>query len=294
MSHILPVHSWRKVSGDAPLAPLRTEDAVVRSECQLMPEWYYLREEARKSWNYFISDSLVYFREVPKGNANSVLFVSKDNLGLEWIELNLRLIGKPEIYLRMVIEGFSADRMDVGTEIVFANLGFQRNVPMFVDGPKNVKYPKEMNLTRIPVLVRLKMFNERDSFLRQSKGGLGEGNLVVERSDIVDREAKSLGNGVLSVGVVDKIDLPNQMVECGAEAANKVPSDQGGPDKVEFGGLKLNDILSSFRVIFCSDRLEMQFLPVFYEFAKSIEVLLRPINFVHYCANWGHTQSLPQ
>ncbi len=58
--------------------------------------WYYrLREEARKSWKYCVSDKIVDFNQIRKPDVESRLFVDKPNLHSDiWIELHFTLVGE--------------------------------------------------------------------------------------------------------------------------------------------------------------------------------------------------------
>jgi hypothetical protein len=282
-------NSLARVYGESPQAPLRREDAVVRSESQLMPDWYYLREEARKGWNYFITDSLVYRLKMSKRDSHTILLISKNDFGGKWLELNLRLVSERKINLRMVIEIVLPKRMgSARAEIVGSDSGMHRDVSMLVDIPKSVKNPEVMDLFGVRALVWLHASNNCDGFIRKSESAFNECHFGINGFDLVNRKAESLGDGLFGIGMGGEVHLPNQMVERCAETRNKVSSNQSHSE-VELGRVNLNEIFSSFRIVLRRDGLEMRFSPEFYSLAQGIEVFLRPLDFVHYRANW-HTE----
>lgn len=251
-----------------------------------MPDWYYLREEARKSWNYLITDSLVYRFKVMETGPHSILTVSKNNFSAKWLELNLRLVGQSKKYLRMIIEILVPD----GTrgplaKIVGGDGCVHRDMTMFVNIPKCVENPEVVDLSVVPVLVWLHSSDNGNGLFGNAESAFNECDFDIDGSDFVDWKTKSLGNGVAGVGMSDGIHLPNQMVKRGAEARNKISGNQCHPE-VEVGRTNLNDILSSFKIILGEDRLHVRFLPSLYRLAQGIEVFFRPVDFAHYCANW--------
>lgn len=140
-----------------------------------------LGEEARKGWNYFVTDSLVYSSEILNGYANPFFLISKEHFGLRhWLELDVSFVGDIENHLQVVIEFLDLERFGArGFEIILGDRRMKRDVSMFVDIPERVQNPKELSLIRVPNLVWLKGPNCSDGFFGNSKSSPGEGDLVL-------------------------------------------------------------------------------------------------------------------
>jgi hypothetical protein len=64
-----------------------------------------LRKEARKSWDYFVSDKVVHLAELPRLNCNITLSIPEQYCRLWfWIELYVRLKGEGHTDFYAVIE----------------------------------------------------------------------------------------------------------------------------------------------------------------------------------------------
>lgn len=266
--------------------PFRKKDAVVRSKRQLMPDyWCYLREEARKSWNYLVTDGLVYLDEMFESDSKSFLTFPEDDFrSARWIELNVRFVGQSEMYLRMVIEILLADRFGGRCdEIVLGESRMHRDMAMFVDIPKPIENVQVMNFVQVPALVWLNGTNKRDSLFGDAVGIADECPLNVDTVVLKNRESQPLGNRFLGIGC--SVHMPHQVVQRGAEAGDEISSDQREAE-VYFGWTNLNNILSSLKIVIGGNRLTMEFAPRFYELTQVIEVHFRPVDFVHYSANW--------
>jgi hypothetical protein len=254
----------------------------VESQIDLMLPYFRLREEARKSWDYLVTDSLVYCAEILKRDSDPLLLISEYDHGFHWLELHIRLVSEVEEYLSVIIECLFADRLRAGGEFVISDHRMKRDMPMLVDAPQGVQNPKIIELVGIPTSVWLQRSNNTNSLLGHSESGFRKGNLIVQGVLPVDREANSFGLGLIADL---RNQLPSQVIEGRSKTRNKIPSDQSAIN-IQRRGAHINDILASFRFIVRKNALSMEFVPIFYELAQSIQMNLRPGNLVHYGANW--------
>lgn len=250
-----------------------------------MFDYSELREEARKSWNYFVTDSLVYRSEIFNGDSDIFFLVSENDLRRRhWLELHIRLIGNPKDQLRMVIEFIDSKwHCAFGGKSPLTNEGMKRDMTMFVDIPKRMQYPEVFPFVIVPTLVWLQGTNCDNGLFGDAMRRLYKSVLVINGVLPINRETDSLGR----VGHDGCSKLPCQVIESGPETADEVPGNQGD-FSICVGRTNLNDILSSFKVIVGNKAISMIFSPAFYGFAEGIEMHLRPIDFMHYSLNWGH------
>lgn len=272
--------------GRASNATQREVDMQAATSNSLMFDYSELREEARKGWNYFVTDSLVYFSEMLNGNSDPFLLVpEKDLWRRHWLELHIRLVGKPENQLRMVIEFIDSERhCTCGVKPPFTNDSVKRDMTMFVNIPESIQNPEVLPPVRIPTVVWLKGPDCDNGLFGNAVRRLGKSVLCVESVLTIDRKTDSLRR----VGRIGSGQLPCQMVESRPEATDEVPGNQSDLDVLYFGRANLNDILSSFKIILGNKAISMIFSPNFYGLAEGVEMHLRPIDFMHYSLDWGH------
>jgi hypothetical protein len=255
---------------------LRLDSQYSRSDCSL------LREEARKSRDYFTPNRLVYCSTVFNVDHDFFLLVSKEDFRFRhWLELNIRLVGEIENELRMVIELFNPERFcarDIKVEL--GNCGMKRDVSMLVDVPERIQNPKVFSFVGIPALVWLKRPDGDNSLFGNPEGGFGEGNLVVNGVLPDDRKRNSFGgSGGWRESSCGK--LPCQVIERRSEAADKISSNQGNAN-VWFGRTKFHHVFSAFCIVLTGHSLGMRISPEFYRFVQGVEMYLRPIQLMRY------------
>jgi hypothetical protein len=253
------------------------------SQIDSMPSYFRLLEEARKVWDYFFSDKLIYLSE-GMDSGDPLLLVSEYNFGLrQWIELHIRLVGQSEEYLHMIMELVVPNGHGTsGGEVILGNCGMKRDVTVFIDIPKRIQNPEIVEPIPLPTLVWLQRSNISDCFLRDSKRRFSELNLAVEGVYPLNRERDSfVGGNTISV---ERSQLPCQMVQRGPETADKIASDQSNA-QIQLAWAKLNNILSTFKIVIARNTLSLFFVPEFHEFAQSIQVHLRPGDLMSHRVN---------
>lgn len=125
-----------------------------------------LLEEARKSWDYVVSNKIVYRGEVSEPNlkpiAKATDWLPKYDLRLNWIYLNFVLVGNVKPQFEAVIE--LASPMETGS--VNRDLGVTRSNGdnyVLIRDAQFVKQIQGMRLTARPSVIRLKRFDDPSS-----------------------------------------------------------------------------------------------------------------------------------
>jgi hypothetical protein len=118
-----------------------------------------LREEARKSWDYVISDEIVYFAEPVQGNREVAHVVSKKYFeGDLWFEIHITFPsdGQGETHLEVVLELMHVFGPTSQGKVQTDRTRVNRDRAVLVHGPEFVQLPKEVVPVGIPSVIRLK------------------------------------------------------------------------------------------------------------------------------------------
>lgn len=263
--------------------------------CQLshLPGYFSLREEARKSWEYCISDKLVHSEKIFYSSFESLRFISEENVDFSrcWIELHFVLKRDRYIHYAAVIEFFDRETSgfrDIQFEEPVCDCTMRGNVPMLVDVPKLIESPEVCGFVVIPTLVRLKRLHDGDCRVGDTESTSRDFNLCIDSVFVANGETNfSCGN--LSA---KKCKLPSKVVEARAQASNKVPSHQRyGETSVIVRELKPDDIPAIFEIVLGRNYVLVR-LPKNIDFdCERIKMFLRPlqlqIGIEHVCHTEG-------
>lgn len=127
---------------------------------------YRLLEEARESWNYFVSDKVIYFLEPFRFTLNSPEGIAKDYLQRNiWIECHVtfqfRLKTQRNVHYAIILEvavphntGRKSKRDNRRVDWV------DRDSHVLIDVAQFIQTPKQVALSGIPTVVRLKRLND--------------------------------------------------------------------------------------------------------------------------------------
>ncbi len=115
-----------------------------------------LREEARKSWDHFVSNKVVYLSESVEGNLERTVaekYLDRD----AWFEIHATCHGESqgEHHLQMVIEKIIGRRSDkllpsVESKSDTQRVRTKRDRSMFVQGPEFIQLPEGIIQKGIP------------------------------------------------------------------------------------------------------------------------------------------------
>jgi hypothetical protein len=195
---------------------------------------FRLLEEARKSWNYVVSNEIVYSVDSSQVALDSQVGVAKDYLkGNVWIEVHVTFqIGfktKRDVHHPVL----PVDKSKNAFRHLKINCrGVRRNSHVLVDNAHLVETPQEMALDGfgIPSRIWLKRFNDGGCLCGHSVS-LGSKHFVILLSK----------NRELRVSGVRKRQLcqaPHKLVQCGSEIVKNITNDErnciGGISYLDF------------------------------------------------------------
>jgi hypothetical protein len=127
-------------------------------------ESHLLLEEARKSWDYIISDEIVYGSECCEPNLEPAIttrdWLAEYDLHRLWFEVRSKHIGERDPYLYAVIE--LADRVVRRSNTDHSTLDLRlldRQRSMLVNSAEPIENPEGMVLEPLPSVIRLKRLN---------------------------------------------------------------------------------------------------------------------------------------
>jgi len=247
-----------------------------------------LREEARKSWDYFESDEIIYFAESSKSNleigdsVRCVDWVSKYNVGDIYLELKAVLLGERNSYFNYVIEVLP----EYLTNAIHSNGKLDTakgHDLMLVDVAKFVQLPEGMTLKCCPSFVRLKRLDNAESYRRDVSNFFPITLIAGERDLGINRETR-LPSGFVSG---EQRELPSEVVETGTNGIGELTNQQ----RKWIGCNSLfnpRDVCSFFKIILSGDGVGI--FPIAPDFPfEFVEVFIRPTKF-HLCVNNPYAQ----
>jgi hypothetical protein len=123
---------------------------------------FYLREEARKSWNHLVSDKFVYALNPVKVARDSIGHISKNYLeGRLWIEVHLTFVdqGHADHLLLLIERNMGRNRPRCAGKPDNKFLPMDRNTSMLVDVAEFVE-PGEKMCRGVDSIVRLKRLED--------------------------------------------------------------------------------------------------------------------------------------
>ena len=253
-------------------------------QCQLshLPWYFSLREEARKSWEYFRSDKLVHFHEIAERQFNPITLSSVtkediDFIGSVWVELHGVFERNGNSHYCAIIEFLTDDftRTDtVQFEQPFSRDAMRSDVPMLVDVPECVQSVKMSRLISIPAVVRLKRLHDGDCGIGDAVGGTRNPELCVKGILLANREANVSGRSVTA----QESQLPCEMVKAGTQTVNKIARDKCClKNSRVMGDLTPNDMPSIFQIILRRNAAFVRLSDDLDFGCQSIKMILRPL-----------------
>jgi hypothetical protein len=247
-----------------------------------------LREEARKSWDYFKSDEIIYFAESVESHLeirNSVCcidWISKYNVGDIYLELKVVLFGERNSYFNYVIE-VAPECLTNSIHLNGKLYAAKCHDLMLIDIAKFVQLPEGMISKSCPGFVRLKRLDNGDNFRREVRDFFPVTLIGGERTFGIDREA-GLPSRFISG---QQCELPCQMVKSRANGVGKLANQ-------ERKGVGCNslfdphDVCSLFRIVLFRDGAGIFSIASDFAF-EFVEMFIRPTQF-HLCVNNPYTQ----
>lgn len=257
-----------------------------------------LREEARKSWDHFVSDKVVYLSESVEGNLERTVaekYLDRD----AWFEIHFTAQGESqrEYHFQMMIEkrrgkwgdeSLPVIQRKTDTERIWA----ERYRSMFVQGPEFIQLPEGIVPKSVPSEVRLKRVDD----VCHCGWKQGPAVFIGVVPNLEDREMDlllfPLGKTLRSVEVGQ---FPRELIQCGTEATDEIAK-QHWDDLWGQGNINPDDIEPLIKLDLFGDGIRFRGpLPEFG--VKRLEVFVRPAGLHFYVdkairSRYNHVESL--
>jgi hypothetical protein len=234
---------------------------------------YRLREEARESWDYAVSDKFVYSFDSGEVGLDFPKEIAKLYLeGHAWVECHLTFHAERDIHYQVLAEKEFGLR-DGHRSCNHASHPVNGNSHVLVDIAKFVQPPqkKALNIRTVRSVVRLKRFDDGHCLCGYTP------SLPLESLDIAllkNRElsAFGIGGGGSSRGFCQ---TPNKLVEGGSEIVKNVSSNEGEPVR-DCRMYHPDDMPLIFNVILTSESIGFRFAENLEFLPETFQMFLRP------------------
>lgn len=251
-----------------------------------------LREEARKSWDYIVSDKLVYIGHHADSKLNPLCLVSEKYSNHQlWCELHITLHYEGHPHFVVVAESVfdhreQAGKFDTGQDATNGDQSVLINIA------QGMQLPEGIVLVGWPSFIRLKVFDDvrclcgyilQDN--RQFTPGVGG---IIPK----DRESRFPGR-LPFTSRCEQGQLPSKMVQARAEGVNIITCENPNSTR---GGIQFHfqDILTSYKIVLCDDLkgfciMEGCNFPI-----ERVQVFFRPFQFGFNVLQTCHSNNLAQ
>jgi hypothetical protein len=238
-----------------------------------------VREEARKSWPYFVSNVTVYlcdfFLGQLEGRSGGLDWFSEYESGNVWLDYHLRLSGQRPAELRAIIEFVPAESVGMYDHLEFGGASSEEAV--LIEIAKLAQLPKGVIPKPCPSFVRLQIPDDVHCVGWKTLKLSIECCNTLRVIDVVDRE---LGFGVGGVGLEQR-ELPRELIKPRPEGISEV-SCQERDHRVGRADLYVYDVALVNHVVMFRDAIwtgvvvtnprvhliEMGFRPHYFEIQK--------------------------
>jgi len=241
-----------------------------------LPEYWWLREESRKGWDYCFTDKFVHVSEVPNREQNPFTIVSESHIHPDlWWEVHVLLGGERKAHYAALVDYFRGGGQCDGhsREVKLDRRVAKGDVPMFIDVPKEVQSPKVRLPVGIPTVIRLKRLHNGDCFGGEVGSAFPDVFLCADTICAADRKAEISTWGCGCQGR----QLPSEVVEGRPQVVDEVSG-----DCAEIQGREIvfedNDILTRFQIIAGRNSIAVRPCKVGNAPIEYIKVCLRPLN----------------
>jgi len=190
-----------------------------------------LREEAHKSWQYIVSDEIVYLPETISvlneavGIDGRIALAEIYRNGNAWIELQFGLVGDRDTHYQAVIEALNRDEFCRAWGNVNEDFtSVSRNPPVLVEVTHSIQPPERVRFVGCPSVIRLKRFDLVDGFIGNSDNLVAKSLNDLFGSRHVAKDGKL--NGRRRTGNGQLRQTPKKLIESGAHAVKGISDDQ--------------------------------------------------------------------
>lgn len=233
---------------------------------------YYLREEARKSWNHFVSDEIVYVLDSAKIAENLIGNIAEKYIKRRlWIECHLTFeVQRSAHHVLVLIE---VEKVDRGPwklrKSKIDRTAVNRNSSMFVNITKTIQAPEEMRRW-VRSIVRLKRLNNPHCTCGHSLSPIGKLFARSRNVLVQDGKLRSIRVRQSQLG-----ELPNGLVKSTPQAVQQVTQNQR--DFVRrIVDLDPNLVPSTLAIFLSENTYGFRFAEGVQTIPESVKVYLRP------------------
>ena len=237
-----------------------------------------LREEARKQWNYVVSNKLTYFSEPSHRNLELPHVLSKQYLdGNCWLESHWTLIklDQREMHFNCICEAAKVPLPAGELEADSERVRVTRNRPVFVHVPELIKLPEGVIPVSIASVIRLKLV-ECHCYCGWEET---EPLAVIPSVDPCDRELYPPFLPFREESASSKMgERPCELVECRTQTTNEIADQHGN----EFWGnfvLDPADVDGLLEIVMVGNDVRLRVNPILDGHFKRIEMKFRPAGF---------------
>lgn len=256
---------------------IRRDDTAVRSKQQgrdlsMYASFYQLREEARESWDYVMSNKFVYLVDAFDVALDSFIGVAKDYVeGNVWVEGHL-IIARESVeencHYSFIVECCIPQNGLRKPELNMAAM--HRDSSVLVDVTQEVQARQKMTLNGygVPSIVRLKRFDDSDCI------GGNAGSVSREFFSIGSRKSRELSS--FGIGGGEACQTPNELVERRTQAIQCVTGNERNAVGSRFN-LACDSVEMLLRVGLTPKLIRLGFVEAAQLLPQSVEVFLRPL-----------------
>lgn len=237
-----------------------------------------LREEARKSWDYIVSDKVVYFFEPLEANFERAPIFSKRYLhGDVWLEVHWTQPSpeQGELHFESILEVTQEILPSPHRKANIQGTGGNGDGSMLIQGPEFMQLPKGVIPVGIPSVVRLKRVNVSCHCGWEQTEPIPVIRIIQSSHRKGDIALLSVREDALRVKMGQS---PRQLVERRAETADEVPEEHS---ERFWGGLHPDspDFEYPFEICFTGNGVGWKINPLVELDCKGFEMRLRPAGF---------------
>jgi len=206
---------------------------------------YTLREEARKSWDYTISNECVYLCHSPAGNFKTAIPLTEDYLHRDrWMEVHLFFGTERQVHFVVIIEAHPFNWRTLIGKLGVKSCRMYRDDVVLVNVPETMQLPQETVLKGCPSIIRLKRFDNCPCISRDFKDHPTLAFSLPETlGSITNRKPRAV-----RASSREQRQLKSQLIEGGSDTVHEI-TDKKGCDNRGFLELNPNDIPLILKII---------------------------------------------
>ncbi len=252
---------------------------------------YHLLEEARKSWEYLVTDELVY---VLQGRRNPGVagfsYLEGYLAGFYWIELAIRIGegGHNHDFIAIIEHAYRAAKKG---HFDMKDMPEDRGIPVGVGIPPIIEQKQGVHLGSISSVIRLKALDDLDfravGIRYQRKSGTPSTNIGLRRRFFFEDWER--GSFIWN-SPIPGCQGPSNLVKSGAETVDELTNEHTNPGRGFTTYLEPRHIVGSLRLLLDHNGVGLQQVVNTQCTINGVEMLLRPFESEPWPIEWVHRQ----